>query len=149
MGFWGSDAEDPRIRIATKTADESRNNTIVLADDADLQFPVVADHIYCFMTDIIFICGNSVPDILFTYTVPAGDTRTGFQRVGVHGVNNIAWGVGINENGANNERSIFNEGILAPTADGDFIFQWAQRVSDGANTTVLRGSMIIIIDVTP
>ncbi len=123
-----------------KTGDETVNNN-TLQDDNDLTFAVLASKNYAVWGNILANSG-AVPDIKFSWSVPAGATAD--FRVNDNTTNNvIAWTEAGDHTqdglGANDQMNFMGTIVVAGTA-GTVVIQWAQSTTDASDTKVLEGS---------
>lgn len=142
---WVGDQQGDGTAFATKTADETVNNSAVLQNDDHLFFPIGANETWIFNVDFD---GNSAatPDIKFAMTAPAGATcqynfylPTGIQnsRVTTCGTASTVL------NGNATEQSYIGYGTITNGATaGTVTLQWAQFTANASNTIGRAGSIL-------
>lgn len=130
-------------------ADTTVNASTTLVTDAEFSFPIKKGVTYQVMADFLISTG-ATPGVKLQLTCPANTASTTFRgkATAMAGVANIA-GVTLADNTHLNA-SIYSSaaaydnitinGILIPNADDVLTVQFAQSVSNGSNTILLRGS---------
>lgn len=134
-----------------KLATTTRTNTVTLADDPELKFPMVAGGKYEYEFVVYFdttaagdfkigLNGPASPAGVRFFRFAIAPGATAFSAVGVTTVYN--GGVAITGPGTTGGFA-YCRGIVfnGPTA-GDLALQWAQNTLDGGNTRVLEGSVL-------
>lgn len=141
----------PGPSLVYKSANQTRTNTTVLADDSELKFSMLANTKYQFEFQLFYATANATCDIVVTLNGPAGvDQLQAFLDVrnatgGVQGSAYInAYGqTASNDAGGATDSIILITGTLSNgSTAGDLAVQWAQRVSDAGATTVKKGSYL-------
>ena len=134
-----------------KPADTSRNTTITVTNDPDLQFTAASGASYWLHGTIEYKGGTSgSSDIKFQINAPTG--ATGFVNITyittsiVGSTDNVQ--VNVNHSAgtnttANVEPLTFSGVITTAGTSGIVAFAWAQNTSNGTNTTVIAGSAMI------
>lgn len=133
------------ILPAVKSADETINNDNVLSLDSDIQVSVTANKMY-FVSAIILYNAGSSSDLKIKWTVPASatfswhhDGDTGAGTVMKDETDTYSY------NGAGNDRMAVPKGILIVDSTADtFGLEWAQNTSHAQDTTLLKGSCIVL-----
>ncbi len=139
------DQQGDGTAFATKTADETINNTGTLQNDNHLFFPIGANETWIFNVDFNGVSGTT-PDFKFAMTAPAGATcqynfylPTGIvnSRVTTCGTATAS----IPGNGA--EQSYIGYGTITNGGTaGTVTLQWAQFTANASNTIGRQGSII-------
>jgi len=145
---FGGGGGNTRLNLVVKTVDETIDSDIVLHNDLELFFPVQANRFYCGNFDFIYN-SPAVPDLDYTLVAPAGSSLDEFFSYAgstnsaiAFGAESFQAGTGANRNSPQH----YFKFLVGGTA-GNMNFQWAQNVSDGADSSVLRGSKIIWMEV--
>lgn len=136
--------------IVRKTSTTSRSSTTVLAADPTLTFSLAANKIYA-VRGLILVQTSSAPDFAYRLTGPASPTQIAIRReasappgtsvsdlfmTAFDGSDQSLQGSGTDTYGF-----IVIEGLISNGANaGSFTLEWAQRVSDVGNTSVLASS---------
>lgn len=135
-----------------KTADQTKNTDAVLADDAALLFPVLANTKYAFRMRVFFDT-TAAADFKYAIAGPAAPTLarivhkaidpTALTTLGttsaVAAVGSTALAAGAGTTGGYIEiEGIWHNGANA----GNVSFQWAQNTSNGSDTIVRAGSYV-------
>jgi hypothetical protein len=148
--------------VQLKTTSETRSANITLTDDTDLTASLDANSTYFFDLMVIFEGGatpnfnarlqysGTLNDAVYSlHWIGAQDDRTlgtaPINRTIFCNETNITAGTvaGATGNNTANTAGVYHyRGVLRTLAAGTFRFQWAQLVSDAANTTVLSGSYL-------
>jgi len=130
-----------------KKVDETVNNSTVLQDDDELFSTLAINKTYFFQLIMLYNAGV-VPEIKYAFTVPAlasvailDDDR--WDSGGDRNLKDGTVATEIGSAGVDQAMAVFGRVIMGATA-GDLTFQFAQVVSDGADTTVLQGSVLIV-----
>lgn len=138
--------------VIFKSADESRNTTTTLADDATLVFPMAANLRYRF-TARIWLDTVAAADFKYRHTGPASPASVRIVRQDI-APSATAWeNIAVDEAYSSADVVILTAGttggyvefkgvILNGSNAGNFAFKWAQNSSDAGNTTVRAGSYI-------
>lgn len=146
---------DVQPRIVRKASSTSRNTTTTMADDPDLTLAVAANTTYILQA-ILLVEGGQTGDFKFAIAGPAGCS---FDGVAVSPRESLTitrgeghWsGLQINTvkpvaaigTGITNRVGVKVDGILAVGATaGNVRVQWAQNVSDAADSTLVAGSSL-------
>jgi hypothetical protein len=145
-------AEDARIKIIRKAADEIVNNSSTLQNDDDLYFAIAANEVWQFRF-VISILSGTTPDFQMAITVPTGATiAAGAVFVNtagalIHGnylASGTAWDIQTNGVLAGDEVVFEIEGYVSnDVTAGNVQLQWAQYLADASDTTVKAGSYLI------
>jgi len=144
-------------QVRTKLASTSRANTVVLANDPDLQVNLTATGIYTY--EVYLSCNTpgatgGTPGILFTLACsgtldPAAANYTLFSGVTQNSVapSIVAFGSAASEplvgGSVVSNTLIFKGGIKTSTA-GLFSLQWAQNLTSANATIVQAGSYMVV-----
>lgn len=139
------------FKFVEKTADESTNTDTTLSDDTHLTFTTLPNAEYAFMCVLhIDDASTGTADFKYNWSETAGDT---FDMItwsdGASGVVNAT----IDEadtstdfltdvTNSQDNMLCFTGVIRADASGGTFVLQWAQRVSNGSNVTVTKGSWL-------
>lgn len=132
------------LPFVTKSVDETINNDAVLHDDLELLFPAQANREYGVLVYYV-VDTEAVPDWKYAISIPAGAIAEKFDgtyssRVAVASSN---WVPALNiPMGAGPSTILVMGRVLMGGTAGNINMQWAQNVSDAADTTVLRGSIM-------
>lgn len=135
-----------------KPTDETRNSTTVLADDGALLVALDASSTYAIRITA-FLSTSATPDSKYAMAYSGSVASAFFYR------GNQAPGAGVGSgnlftvttetipasqdiDGGTGTTIIIIEGIVNTTTAGTLSFQWAQRVSNAANTIVRAGSYL-------
>jgi hypothetical protein len=135
-------ALDMRVpRYVYKSADTDRSSTTTLADDPDLQFPMVANARYQIRLFLRLQAANATPDIQFAFAGPTGFAggRWFEGNVSSTGLVTTFSGTQVIALTTTQDNYII-EAQFTCTADGTCTFQWAQNISDAGATSVKAGS---------
>jgi len=130
----------------SKSVDETIVSSTTLQDDDELKFTATANKTYSGIF-LIFYQTAGAPDIKYALSIPTGATATS-GTTGWHAA----------DNGATDDFTSSKVVASAATVSifeipfkvemgstaGEVVFQWAQNVSNAANTTVQRGSYLIV-----
>ena len=129
-----------------KSADQTITEDTVFSDDTELKFIPTINKVYHYYLMILHT-SNSSSDFKLLFTVPTSCTMNG---------NSADWQMGTAGTMADvtASRTINSSGSLAGTAmygrivmsgtSGEITLQWAQALSNVENTTVFKGSMLIV-----
>ena len=134
--------------IIIKSADQTINNSTVLVDDTDLQFPVIANTKY-FFSMIIFYTTAPLADFKYRITGPTGASFVAIRREanspgassstaqGVDGAFHTSDILVLGAGSLTEPGAIMIDGVahIGATA-GDIKFTWAQNTAIPLNTTV-------------
>lgn len=138
-------------------SDTTVNGSTALVTVADFSFQVTKGHTYYVDGEFIFSTG-ATPGLKFQLTAPASTTSaTTFAGVATAqaGTANIApvtftYSTGLNA-ALFNTAAAYNfvkvQGIYIPEADDTLTVQFAQSVSNGSDTKLLRGSRLICTEI--
>lgn len=142
----------PTWSMIFKTADETRNNNAVVADDSMLLVPMLANTRYSIRGTII---GTTLltPDFKYRHNGPAAPIQVHVERTHrVGGGPSFATLTGDDAysaadipmiSAADGSFGIWLDVMVNNGANaGNFAFQWAQNTSDPGNTTVWAGSYL-------
>jgi hypothetical protein len=134
--------------IVRKTANETVNNSIVLQNDNELLFPVLANAVWEFRL-VIRMNTSAVADINFNFAIPAG----GFVNIAPAGfIGNLTTLVTLAADGTPNSYfdgtgsdrwSIIWGYYIGGANAGNVQLQWCQRTAEVSDTKVLANSFII------
>lgn len=152
---WAGVAEDKidngAWTVVAKQADEARNTTTTLADDAELGFDMEANAKYLVRWRIFFDTA-ATPDFKWGLTGPASPTRVRAERRAVAPGATAYSGIGADAaypsavavtGSGTTGGFVAGEAVVENGATaGRLAFAWAQNTSDGASTSVLRGSYL-------
>jgi len=134
------------ILKSMKTANESRNTTTTLADDADLTVTLAANTRYSFRMVGFVVAANATPDIKLHLAGPAG---TVYKAANTHDVtgNYRTHANDIIMTTITTTPQIFDISGYVKTAGtaGAMTIQWAQNVSDAGDTTLEEGTWIHLV----
>lgn len=134
--------------IKYKTADQTITSDNTLNDDADLIYTGARTGKKYVILLVIFLRSHAAPDFQHALAVPAGTTgwRTASSwNSATPQAANQTLTTGIS--GSTNDTTQAIQCLYSTDAlvnDGSFIFRWAQVVSDVNNTTVYKGSVMMI-----
>lgn len=126
-----------------KAADTVRTSTAALASDPDLTVSVLASSVYVVDITILF-SSNTTPNFKNAMVQPAGATGRLANYSSVNGYRLSDATVDTWTVANTTVRAIRYSGTLVTTSAGTYAFQWAQNVSNVANTTVHQGSCMIL-----
>lgn len=141
----------PGPSLVYKSANQTKTNDAVLANDSELKFSMVANAKYQFEMQLFYSTANATCDIQVTLNGPSSpDQLQAFLDVrnatgGVQGSAYIsAYGTtASNDAGGATDSVIIITGSISNGANaGDLAVQWAQRISDAGATTVKKGSYL-------
>lgn len=138
-GVW-TNASPPLV--AVKSADQTVNSNTTYQNDTHMFVPLLASTSYQFELRILMVSG-ATPGFKSQFTYPAGTTGSvwGTNAGGVVGVTALPGALNWGATGADRYLTL-NGRVLTSTTAGTFRFQWAQDVSNAANTTVRIGSFL-------
>jgi len=134
------------VRAACLLADEVILNDIVLRDIPNMEFNVVAGRFYTFYILIYAIGGSANPDIKYSITTPAGETRLGYQTAFGTPFTVITrpYNAALSSTLDTVEEAALFAGDLAPTTSGVIHLQCAQQNIDPVNaTTILQATSLM------
>jgi hypothetical protein len=132
-----------------KQATESRTSTTVLANDAELFFPMEAGRSYRIHVNVYFV-STTAADFQYGVTGPLSPTLLAVSRIECSPLSTPSFGdlksayyssgVTCTSNGTGwvTVEMLVHNGANA----GTFAFTWAQNVSDASDTSVLKGSYL-------
>ena len=135
-----------------KSSDETINSDTTLTDDADLQFAIGANEVYFAILNIRHVTA-STPDFKYAFSMPSGGAV--YTTYG-----DWSTSVELNERDLTSATSQTFSGdtninyiqipvlIVNSSTGGTCAFQWAQNVSDAANTTVKQYSSFSYTELT-
>ncbi len=138
----------PRHVFARKPDDESLNTNTTLQNDDDLFVDLDTNETWIFQAHLVVSGPQEPGDIKLAFTVPSGSTlRWSFMGLEIAATSvegNLreatidGSGSSVNAHTLFNVQSpIFIKGtVLTSTTAGNLQLQWAQRSSDGSNTTI-------------
>ena len=144
-------------RIRMKTADESRNLTITVANDTDIQFDLAANTKYRFQGNIFFdtvaaadfkwrIAGPTGATLIRIHRYNIAPGTTTHSDIAVDTAYSVA-DIAVTSGGADGGYVHFQGIIFNGGTAGTFAFQWAQNTSNASNTTVRAGSFLAIVEI--
>lgn len=149
-----------QVKTAHKAADTTRNSTVTLTDDPDLTFAVAANEVYIVQATLL-LDGGVTPDYKFGWSYPVGTT----MNWGAVGGTPTSWEATATSTGQSPlkiETGTLGQGatsgsvvcgvilhvVVAVGANaGAVALQWAQNVSDAANTTIKAHSSLVAVRV--
>lgn len=136
-------------RVVKKT-DQIKNSDTTFADDDELVVAVNANKTYGYYM-MLKVVGNPTPDIKIKWALPSGATGEEvsgtFSSTSPAALLDFAATTVIAFTGANQFIVKTGEIIIGGTA-GNFALQWAQNVSNGANSEVKEGSFLVMWEET-
>ncbi len=135
-------------RMIVKAADQTRNNTTTLVDDAHLQATLTANVVYGFLLVLLYNSGTT-PDLKITWSGPAGlDMQWGGLRADTGGALTVP--ADLTESStvtiggiAAGAFAVFG-GRVTATATGTWRLRWDQNTATVADTIVRQGSMLLL-----
>lgn len=138
-------------------ADKTVNASVTLVTDTELSFNVQKGHTYHVKGKFLISTG-ATPGLTFQLTAPACTTSaTTFvgKALATQGTANVAgvtlaYNTGLNAaiyDSAVAYSSISVDAIWIPEADDTLTVQFAQHTSDASDTSLLRGSYLIVTEV--
>lgn len=147
-----------RTQAVYKSADETVNNVVVLQNDDELFFNVVAGQKYIFSVNLIHTSASATPDIAVGFTFPTGtmnwlgtglDTAAAASTASVRiaGTAGAASGTSIGFGVLTSTSGLQITGSYSCTTGGTVRLQWAQNTATVADTTVKAGSSLQAIRV--
>jgi len=135
-----------------KKADEIVNNSATLQDDDELFVALPANKIYLFAL-FLYGRGNTSADMKQAFTIPSGavgdrlDGNWTSQGPFDNVVNITTTNVLGTSNTTDGQIALYGRVVMAGTA-GNLQMQWAQNVATVGDTTVLKGSTLIVWEET-
>lgn len=132
--------------IKVKTADETVNNSATLQDDDHLVFAAVANAKY-WVRITLYISSGAVPDFKSAFSVPSGTTgwRGMVTNSAAGFVQNADLTTGrVSAMNAANYGAVIEAYVETSSTAGNVTFQWAQDTADASNTTVAKGSTMMV-----
>lgn len=137
---------------ATKTIDESRSSTIVIADDRDLKFLMLANAEYLFRA-FVFWTTPAAADFKHRLLGPVSPSIVSIARKSIEPGSGVIGVVAVDGAYSTSDNAILGTGALPGYLEfggvimngitaGNFRFAWAQNSSNAGITTVLSGSYI-------
>ena len=146
---WTSAAASGGATIVYKAADQTKNSNTTFADDNTLTFSVSANTKYAFEVFLI-VNTNITPSFKYQFTGPASPTNLLYTEdkwteFGSHNNNGVYTAFSSAHDGScatGNNLFVFRGVLENGSNAGSVTLQWAQNVSNAANTTVKRGSFI-------
>ncbi len=150
---WSTAAGGSGLTFAkiVKTIDETIQSDSTLSDDSVLKFTPTINKVYI-MQFFFFHKSGSTPDIKLGFSIPTGSTIrwTGGGSVIEWRSGSIAGftidaetPVALSSTGADSSNAWYLKLVMGSTA-GDCALQWAQNLSTATDTTVQKGSMLIV-----
>lgn len=141
------------LTIKRKSADESVNTTTTLQDDNDLTVAIGANEEWAGTLYASVGSNTNLTGLKVAFTSPSGSSIlytaiiAGNVANNVIGGNGVASGTAIDATttvltGSNNCNVVAHVWVLNGGTPGNVTFQWTQSTSNGANTTVRKGSML-------
>ncbi len=132
-----------------KSVDESVTNSVTQQNDDELKFQANANNVYNLRLSLWWD-GSGISDLDTSFTVPSGatirvtssDFRSSEGQVTQDGTTEIFHDAGATTFNHN----IFDAIITMGSTSGTVNFLFAQSVSDGTPTTVLKGSSIVVYE---
>jgi hypothetical protein len=127
------------VIVKIKTADTTRNNTAVLADDPHMTVSSIPASTYYAFDAVIRHNADAVPDIQFALSLPTNgeahwDAVWQTPGTGLTDENPTAVA------GAGADRIMFMRGYVMSGDGGTVAIQWAQNGAHANNTTMREGS---------
>lgn len=137
-------AQDQRLLVDVKAADQTVNNSVVLVADADISIPVLAGRVYQFHLTVYGIT-PAAADWRLHFTYPAGSTGN-YLYTGQTGTN---YSYVISDTptpgGAGTAETLEFHGTLIAAIDGNFSFEWAQATATVGDTTMRAGTSLVLV----
>ena len=132
-----------------KKVDETRNNSGLFANDAELVVPLNANKIYGFLLVLLFKSALT-PDFKYRFPLNGNTGRRIFTALAPDvPAAATTLDASITITTTNAEEYIMSSGHVKTTGvPGDLALQWAQATGDAANTTVQAGSYLIVWEET-
>ena len=133
------------VRVVKSIA-EARNNTVVMANDDELVFPVLANEVWQFTFELRFVSVTVNPDLQFAFTIPA--LAALYKHIGI----NLAAGAPDELDGTVAITLAAGAAIrshplrylyVGGANPGNVQMQWAQAAAVAEDTEVLAGSYIL------
>ena len=136
--------------IATKSVDETVNNSSAIQNDDELVLPLVANAVYVFDLVVIYSSGTT-PDIKVGFTLPTGATTAleadffdpSLIRNLIAQTTVPTTGIAMGGNAATTGCRIWGTVTTGATA-GDMQTVWAQNTANASNTIVRAGSYLLV-----
>jgi hypothetical protein len=136
---------NPTMLVAVKTSDETINSDSTMTTDTDLQFSPTINKMYS-VEGLMLFDVDATPDIKFTFTGPSGATmswRHNPSSSTMFNITSIVAGAGV----AGQIRGLNIVGTLFMSSTGGTVgMQWAQNVSDAADTILKKGSWLKLVE---
>ena len=133
-----------------KTADQTVNNTTTVVEDTELRFVGTANKVYSYLLWLYWESDNNNIALRRSWTLPSGATGgiSGFELAGQDGVglDDMTDEREITRTEAGELYSSFQGKVVMGGVTGSVIFNFAQFVADAGDTTVLRGSTLIVYE---
>lgn len=136
--------------IASKSSDQSRTNTTVLAADSDLTFPMAASGKYRLRGVVYFDCG-ATEDFKYGFDGPSSPDVVRMARhhniaggTAAEVAGDVAYPTNVSLAGAGTTGGFIQfEGVVHNGVNaGTFSFQWSQNTSGSTPATVRAGSYL-------
>ena len=133
--------------VAVKTGDTSRTSTVTIADDPDLQLPLLASAQYHIAGHLIFQAAAG-GDVQWVWTCSGATFRYQHLNVNLSGTlvsaTTAALGdiLGSAGAGAGNSQSIGINGLITTVGAATLVFRWAQNTSSGTATIMKQYSFL-------
>lgn len=147
-GTWATPASGSTILSAFKTADTSRTNNTVLADDPHLILLAVPAGSYLFQSYVQFnSVSSSSGGFKIAMRISNAPTRSGYQDTSgatihtfavapaSHNYSTLAGDVQV---------GVFHGGMVVVASTSDIAVQWAQAVAAGTTTVLKQGSWFLL-----
>ena len=137
-----------------KNTNQSLNSSITLQSDNDLKFTALANSGYYIKIGILYHTSNSGGGIQYNILAPSITSPatslffTGQKTSGSNSSVPVVTSGSSTDNSTTTvpdttPRMIFIEGVInIDTTGGDIILQWAQQISNGSDTVILKGSFL-------
>lgn len=142
---------DLGILRASKTANETVNNSNVLQNDDHLKVALEANKAYSFELKI-WLSSGATPDFKYTFTMPSGGDAS-WGDSGVIGATAVGAAMSyysvtapsvVVVAGTGDPKMLFISGIATNGANaGDLQFKWAQNTAHASDTIVYANSLMI------
>lgn len=149
---WATPAPSLVFARIIKKADESIQSTTTLQDDDELTVAISASTNY-FVVVYLFLTSASNADLKYAFSVPSSPTDSmkilsgDWSCITDQNALPITTVQSITTTGSDVTVQVFGTLINGATA-GNLVFQWAQTTSQASDTTVLRGSTMIVYEAT-
>ena len=145
---WATTAGGQTFARIVRNADTTITSDTTLSDDAQISIALNASKQYYFRCTL-FINSHSTPDFKWAFSIPTGASGMLFRGTneGYAGATASLTGALNTGTDGNNQALTFYGTVLSDSA-GNFVLQWAQNNSSGEDTTLLKGSTLIMWEQT-